>query len=358
MSEIRLTQNQITNLKTGHENLRDRLNKDEISEIIIGTFLQGSYRRSTAVRPKSGDQSDVDIIVVTNLNKDEITPNNALKKFKPFLDKNYADKYEFKGRSIGISMSNVELDVVVTAITEKSDENIFQKIVALSDLSIEEAEKGIDSQGITPFSQSAQKFKNFFTELEESYSDEEMLYLPDREAKAWKPTNPIEQIRWTTEKNEKTNKHYINVVKSLKWWKKLNYPGESPKSYPLEHFIGDCCPDDISSVADGITLTLEKIVSSHPNKPFLQDRGVPTQDVFEKITSKQYDAFYSQVSDAADIAREAFDSEDKHESIAKWKELFGSKFPDPPKNRNNNDNNGGFSKRTEKTSDVPGGRFA
>ena len=68
LSNIRLSDNQVKDLKTGHTTLRRRLEEDEtLSKIIISTFLQGSYRRSTAVKPKNGNKSDVDVIVVTKL---------------------------------------------------------------------------------------------------------------------------------------------------------------------------------------------------------------------------------------------------------------------------------------------------
>ena len=68
LSAIRLSDNQVSDLKTGHTTLRKRLLADEdLSPIIVSTFLQGSYRRSTAVKPKNGNKSDVDIIVVTIL---------------------------------------------------------------------------------------------------------------------------------------------------------------------------------------------------------------------------------------------------------------------------------------------------
>ncbi len=81
------------------------------------------------------------------------------------------------------------------------------------------------------------------------------LLIPDREAKKWIETNPLAQIQWTQRKNALCNSHYINVVKSLKWWQINNFHDGNlpkyPKGYPLEHIIGFCCPDDISSVAKG-----------------------------------------------------------------------------------------------------------
>lgn len=352
LSNIRLTENQKKDLVRGHRTLRDRLeNYEDLSEYIVGTFLQGSYIRSTAVRPKGGKRSDVDVVVVTNLKMGEFTPDEALNLFEPFLKKYYADKYRIQGRSLGICLKYVDLDIVVTAAPSESEEEILKKSEKLDNLGIEDIFRE------PPNSRIKQSFLETFAMKKDSPEwKNEPLYIPDREAKVWKQTHPLEQIRWTVEKNSKTNGHYVNVVKALKWWKKHQHPDGSIKSYPLEHFIGDCCPDGIESIAEGVTLTLEEIVSNHPNKPRLEDRGVPDHDVFGRIPDDEYEEFYLQVSKAAVIARKALESNDIRESALKWKELFGSKFPDPP--QKSNEGKGGFTKRTEKTANVPGRRFA
>src|SRR5690606_28992472 len=119
-----------------------------------------------------------------------------------------------------------------------------------------------------------------------------------------------------------------NVVKALKWWKKLNPIPKYPKGYPLEHFVGLNCPDGIESIAEGVTRTLENIVEGYPEKPFLKDHGVPEHDVFKRISDEEYKEFYDLVTKAAVMARKALDSTDKVESIELWRELFGSKFPE------------------------------
>jgi len=200
---------------------------------------------------------------------------------------------------------------------------------------------------------------NYQLMLEAPLSDwkDEPLLIPDREADSWDKAHPLEQIRWTVDKNKRCNSHYINVVKALKWWKKVMCADmKHPKSYPLEHFIGDCCPDNIESVAEGVVLTLEKIVTDYPFKPFLADRGVSEHNVFGRLSDEDYGEFYQSVCDAAKIAREAFDCEDLHESVAKWRKLFGTMFPESPTKASNSVN--GFSKRTEKTTEIPRGRFA
>lgn len=364
LTDIRLTQNQVSDLKTGHTTLRERLkNNETVSKIIVSTFLQGSYRRSTAVRPKGDARSDIDIIVVTKLSMDEYTPEEALNTFIPFLDEHYKDKYRIQGRSIGISLSYVDMDIVVTAAPSESEISILESDEVTSDLSIEELE---EDETINECMSSFQKSlfyssRSFFSKNNNTPEWKlNPLFIPDRDTQEWEKTHPLEQIRWTCNKNSLCNGHYINVVKALKWWRKEKYPDAGhPKSYPLEHFIGFCCPHGIISVAEGVTLTLENIVNNHSQKPELPDHGVPEHDVFRRLTDENYGEFYNNVVDAAKIAREALDIDDVTDSANKWKELFGSKFPDPPKKSSNSNNtSGGFTSRSEQTNIKAGGRFA
>ena len=147
LSNIRLTDNQVNDLKTGHTTLRKRLEGDEkLSKIIVSTFLQGSYRRSTAVKPKNGNKSDVDVIVVTKLDSEEYTPEEALNLFVPFLDKHYKDKYRIQGRSIGISLSYVDLDIVPTSAPSESETGILQDKAIISEYTIEDFQQNVFSK--------------------------------------------------------------------------------------------------------------------------------------------------------------------------------------------------------------------
>ena len=100
--------------------------------------MQGSYRRSTAVKPKNGNKSDVDVIVVTKLDSEEYTPEEALDLFVPFLDKYYNGKYRIQGRSIGISLSYVDLDIVPTSAPSESETGILQDEAIISEYTIED----------------------------------------------------------------------------------------------------------------------------------------------------------------------------------------------------------------------------
>lgn len=347
LKEIRLTANQKNDCKTGHRTLNDRLLSDEsLKPIIVSTFLQGSYRRSTAVRPKNDKRADVDLIVVTKLSKEEYpNPDKAMDLFIPFLDKWYKDKYKKQGRSFGIELSYVDLDLVITSAPSEAEEEIFKSSSVLTDQSLEETNNWRLVKSWKPYEDtSTDLYKSMLVESrkEEEWKTEP-LWIPDRDAGTWQETHPLEQIKWTYGKNAKCSYHYVNIVKAIKWWQRVNHPDDRPKSYPLEHLIGYCCPDFIATMAEGVTKTFDGIINSFKNEyesnsvPILPDHGVPSHNVLGRVNGDEFCEFYEHVTKASEIASDAYNSDSAKESSSKWIELFGSKFP-PSDDDNGNGN--------------------
>ncbi|MEE4272079.1 MAG: hypothetical protein V2I67_10410 [Thermoanaerobaculales bacterium] len=342
LQEIRPTKAMRDQLITGHKTLRERLNADEdLKPILISDFLQGSYRRYSAVRPKGDKRSDVDIIIVTKLDETEYAPKDALALFEPFLNKYYKDKWRRQGRSFGIEMSYVELDVVPTSAPAEQEYGILQSDAVTTDENIVEARDWrLHRSWLAPEHRRRADAKLLLDQAAgESEWQAQPLRIPDRDADEWDDTHPLEQIRWTRDKNSRCNSHFVNVVKCIKWWRLEHYVEPAhPKGFPLERLVGEHCPDGIESVAEGVVKTLEAIVSSYgvlvmtKGKPILPDYGVPSHDVFQRISGEDFCTFYDQVKAGADLSRRAIDSEDRAESGALWREMFGSKFPAPPEN--------------------------
>ncbi|MFV0929279.1 SMODS domain-containing nucleotidyltransferase [Pseudomonas palmensis] len=112
LAGIRPTIRQQEDWKVGSKTLRNRLEADEkLKHIVVATFLQGSVRRSTAVRPLGEKRPDVDVVVVTNLDYNRLTPKEAMDLFEPFLERYYKGKWRPQGRSFGIELSYVDLDL-------------------------------------------------------------------------------------------------------------------------------------------------------------------------------------------------------------------------------------------------------
>ena len=343
LKNIRPTEKQKDDCKTRHQTLRDRLHADEkLKPILVSTFLQGSYRRATAVRPKGEAKLDVDIIAVTRLNQSDYPdPDKAMDEFVPFLKEHYKGKYKRQGRSFGIDISYVNLDLVITSAPSETEEEVYESKAVRTDLTLEDMNDWLLMKSWIPPDERINQ-TTFLESIRGKEWKTEPLWIPNRDVGDWERTHPLEQIKWTWKKNADCNKHYVNIVKAIKWWQRVHYEDDRPKGYPLEHLVGVCCPDAITSVAEGVTQTLEMIVDNYSScarnkqSPCLPDHGVPDHNVFDRVDGEDFAEFYEHVKEAAKIARDALDAADKKESAEKWQELFGSKFPDS----NDSDDNG------------------
>ncbi len=363
LSNIRPTEAQTKELQEAHTRLRERLLADEyLGPKIVSVFLQGSYRRSTSIRPQGEDKLDVDLVAVTRFRRQDYpVADDVMKEFTSFLNKHYKGKWKRKGRSIGIEMSHVKLDLVIAAAP--SEEESLSSDFVQGYFTPDDWPKG---SGAVP-----EYLADFFKENRsgEPQWKQEPLYIPDRDTHEWQRTHPLEQYRWTTNKNRRTDGHFVNIVRLVKWWWRTMHPEvEYPKSYPLEHLVGDCCPDKVESLAQGFTIVLEKMVSTYSAYaaagvvPFVPDRGVPEHNVLKRLSPSDFSKFIDRVKSASAVARKALESGDTSESANLWQSLFGKRFPSPPGGSSGAAagaaaGTAGFTPRREQTR-VGGGRFA
>jgi hypothetical protein len=366
LRDIRPTASMLADCQTGHTTLRERLNADkDLQPYLVSDFLQGSYRRSTAVRPLNGKRSDVDIIVVTKISESEYSPKEAMKIFEPFLDRYYKDKWQTQGRSFGIELTYVDMDLVITSAPSESEYGILTSDAVKTDEDIAIVQDWrLNPSWLSLQSRRLRFDAKVLLEVAKEQAEWKLnpLRIPDRDADIWEDTHPLEQICWTRDKNKNTDGHFVNVVKCVKWWwlKQFDEP-LPPKGFPLERIVGDCCPDGITSVAEGLVSTLEAIILKYGfyitlnSKPQLPDYGAPGHDVLKRVTAEEFAEFYHHTKTAASLARQAYDSTDRKESGNLWRELLGNKFPPPPDNGGSK--NSGYTPPTGPA--VPGsGRFA
>ena len=356
LQNIRPTANQKRDARDAHRRLRQRVTDDEgLDEHVIGTLLQGSYRRSTDIRPVGEKKSDVDIIVVTNMHENHFSPAEALLEFRPFLERHYKGCYEPQDRSWGIVDGEVELDLVPTSAPSEA---IAEQVRALreSDLT---TELGIEQYGLLreSFRAAAERSRLITEALAKGDAwNREPLRIPDRKQMEWHDTHPVAQNDWTQQKNSDCNSHYVDVVRCFKWWR-LNAAGEvHPKGYPLEALVGENCPDGITSIATGFAATAASVIRKYSQaaKPQIWDHGVQ-KDVLARVTDEQWVDFYQAVWLVAGQAERALAETDKSVCVARWCDIFGDQFP--------NDDDGGSGQReflrpTGPATAVGRGRFA
>lgn len=198
LKRISLKPGQRKELIKNHTTLRERLQQDyELSPIIEEIFLQGSYKRNTIVRHKDGKHSDVDIVVVLKLNKNKCSPDDAIQIFTPFLRVHYKGWCRRQTHSWGIKLPNVHMDLIPAVSPYLLNTNIL--------------------------------FNNHISRWKR-----EPLYIPNRRENKWQKTDPLHINRWTRAKNERCNGHFTDVVKCVKWWRRVQSPSAKRlKGYPL-----------------------------------------------------------------------------------------------------------------------------
>jgi hypothetical protein len=271
---------------TGHTNLRKYLKEDEtFKKVHVTDFLSGSYKRDTAIRPKSkeGDvaRPDVDIIVVTNHTKND-DPQEVIDLLYDTLQPKYSTIRK-QARSVGIKTDKVDIDVVPII-----------------------APNGMDGT----------------------------LYIPDRKKEDWLETNPPKHTSWTTEVNQDCGGRFKPLVKLMKWWRRENPTiAKKPKGFVIECIVAECMDRDETQYGELFVGMLESIVDKYAwyiglgMVPHIDDPGVPGNSVTSGMTFAAFEGFYNKVKVHAEIGRKALNETDKEKSLKLWREIFGSRFP-------------------------------
>jgi len=287
----------------GHKTLRRRLAEDDdFRTIHVNTFLQGSYRRQTAIHPGK----DVDIVVVTNLDPDETSSTDATARLKRCL-KRYYDKVEPQTRALCVTLDYVTMDVVLATSRELLREGALRSVGVSDSLDI------------------AERWKT------------QPLQIPDRELKSWVDSHPKRQLEWTTDLNRASGGYFVPLVKMFKWWRKETYSSpEYPKGYSLERIVGEAFDRNARDHAEGFVGLLRGVVAQFGAYaqlgivPSLPDPGVPAHNVLRRVSAGDFQAFIERVRGAVSVAEAALASTDKAESVEFWQRLFGKKFPSTP----------------------------
>ena len=175
--------------------MRETLKKDELyGPQINTTFLGGSYRRNTAIRPvtKEGntERPDVDIYIVVKDSQETITPKELILTLYKALLRNQDEmnirKINLNRCSIAISTNQADMDV-------------------------------------SPL-------------LDRDFSG--LFHIANRETDEWYPTDPQEHVEWSARANQRTDGRFNSLVKLCKWTRR-EFPtcDKHPKSIAIEALV-------------------------------------------------------------------------------------------------------------------------
>lgn len=286
LNEIEPSPTTKSDASEGHTRVRDQLKSDSIfKSYYVNSFLSGSYKRDTAIRPRKIknelSRPDVDIIVETNHSLTD-HPQAVIDLFYDVLMRKYTDIRK-QNRSIGIKTDKVDMDIVP---------------------------------------------------IIKSYGIHENLYIPDKTKEQWIITNPSKHTSWTSEVNQNSEGRFKPLVKLMKWWRRHNQTiSKKPKGFVIECIVEECMDMQQSQYGELFVGTLERIVEKYAHYvlagelPYIQDPGVPSNSVTNGMTFSAFEGFYNKAKSHAIVGREAINETDSEESIKKWRILFGERFP-------------------------------
>ncbi|MFA6198544.1 MAG: hypothetical protein WC734_05365 [Patescibacteria group bacterium] len=282
LSNIEPSDSQVGEAKTGHETLRGRLGSDDdLKALLAGdTFLAGSYRRSTAVKPIK----DVDIIVPLSTDRTKTTPHQCLKDLRKVLLRYYKTAHlEDQRRSIRIDLSYVTMDIVPACAPDGPDKP---------------------------------------------------LWVPDREQAQWIETNPKGHIAFVTSLNKQSDGQFVPLVKIFKWWRLFRLPEmKHPKSFFLELLVADSVDlkaEDFGTGFHAVLKAWRRKYEQHATGgtvPNVADPGLPGQLIHTGMSSSDFKTFYDELVASEEVAQAALDAEDDSAAAEEWRKIFGQEFP-------------------------------
>lgn len=284
LRDIEPSDSTVAACSSAHNTLRTALEYDEtFSDLHVDTFLSGSYKRDTAIRPQNIggvlQRPDVDIIVVTNHTEDD-DPHTVLDALRQGLVDAGYENLKVNRRSIAVTLASVDMDVVPVV------------------------------------------------------EDGDVYLIPDVELKKWLTTNPSAHTQWTIDINASASGRFKPLVKLLKWWRRVHLSDQRrPKGFILECLVAKHMNYFQASYETLFVELLEAIRDSYGvyvllgAVPYVEDPGVPGSNVFSNVTPEEFKTFYNKVKDHAELARKAKNKSDDEEALKLWRLVLGGRFP-------------------------------
>lgn len=293
ITDITPSETTVANCKSAHTSVRNALlNDDEFKDKVKRVFLGGSYKRSTAIRPRtkngSTERPDVDLYVVV-----EGAPWNS--DAADLMDDLYA------------ALNRARKDLGITSITRNRCSIALSMNKADLDVSI----------------------------LLERQSDN-LYRIGNRNTGEWYKTDPEEHTDWSAVQNARYSGRFNPMTRMVKWARRQNKTvSRHPKSFALEAFLaphlsetethyGQLFHDWCQSFVDAYEINRTSGLC-----PVLPDPAVPGGNILSGVTNEEFCAYYDKIEKHRDNAAKALDEEDQDKATDYWRRIFGDRFPKP-----------------------------
>jgi hypothetical protein len=265
-------------------------NADDENLVVVDARPQGSLAQKTIINPKDEKRGfDADLLVECE-NRFE-TPKALLKTVKDILlaNQRYADKIEPGHRCVTVQYAGeFHLDVVPCV------RHNGQLYIANKD-------------GDWPLS---------FGE----------------KVGTWEATDPDGLSAWIGERDDHANGFLIPTIRLCKFLR--DYKGRPKiKSVILTRLLADRIfrrqSAEFTDLPTTLVLVLEDLVAWCDTQPVAPTLYEPTCGAELRLDDTNWDAFCTQIRSLAKRSREAYDADSQEATLARWRDLFGKRFPAP-----------------------------
>jgi len=279
LTKISLNPTRIERIKSAHNTVRDFLKKSDIlKKYYINTYLQGSYRQDTAIKPIDGDEYDVDVV----------------------LEMNWKDNDgEFKGKS--------EIKQKLKQALEGSEDFKYRILPHHRKRCITLDYAGDFHMDILP--------------CHSDNDDTDTICVFDSNDE-WRASHPKGFIDWINNIQKNSNSN-------IKYWRNIQFGEKShPKSIILSTIIGECISSTEKSIDTALVITMEKILENYEvekrDVPEIYNPSLEVENLSDNLSLSDYNRFINKLTKAAETARKALDEKNVEKAVELWnsKELF------------------------------------
>lgn len=274
-----------------HLAVRNVLEKDlKYKSKVLRTFLGGSYRRGTAIRPKTknGDteRPDVDIYVVVEGEMWSDSPEELIDELYAVLNRhrNTLNLKSISRNRCSISLSTNKADMDVSPLLERQNDNLYR--------------------------------------------------IGNRNTDEWYRTDPEAHTQWSVEVNQAAGERFNPMVRMVKWNRREKPTiNKHPKSIALEALVAKHMDQKETYYGILIRDTFSSILEAYEFEhqlgicPTLDDPAVPGGDLLSGVSAKTFSAFYEKVKYFHAEAEKALKASDNDDATQHWRNIFGIRFP-------------------------------
>lgn len=263
----------------------------ELGSEIVSTFLAGSYKRKTAIRPKRKDgnleRPDIDLYVVVDAEPFFSSPRKLSNKLYNALNRSRRSlgirKITRNRCSVSVAMDISDIDISI--LLNRRSDGLFR--------------------------------------------------IGNRETGEWYKTDPIEHNNWSTIENTRCSGNLKPMVKLMKWARRENKTKyKHPKSFALEVLIADLMNEKEQNMGKSFHIVCDQFLSTYKwsrwweRCPKLQDPSVRGGNLFHSVTGAEFCAFYDKIEFFRDTAALALQQSNQVIATKYWRKIFGPRFPE------------------------------